>query len=148
MAFGNPYGDIWNQDVAIKWTKEMSKLGVKTIALSDTVGVAKSADIISILNAVIPTFKNIEFGVHLHCSPENWKEKVNAAWESGCRRFDSAIKGFGGCPMAEDVLVGNLSTENLLSYLNEKKVDLTIDQSSFDYSFQLANSVFLDPLAT
>jgi hydroxymethylglutaryl-CoA lyase len=146
MAFGNPYGDVWNQDIAIKWTKEMSKLGIQTIALSDTVGVAKPDDITSILNAVIPSFKSIEFGVHLHCSPENWKLKVNAAWESGCRRFDSAIKGFGGCPMAEDVLVGNLSTENLLSYLKEKNIDLTIDQPSFYHSYQISNSVFLEPL--
>jgi hydroxymethylglutaryl-CoA lyase len=146
MAFGNPYGDVWNQDIAIKWTKEMSKLGIQTIALSDTVGVAKPDDITSILNAVIPSFKSIEFGVHLHCSPENWKSKVNAAWESGCRRFDSAIKGFGGCPMAEDVLVGNLSTENLLSYLKEKNIDLTIDQPSFYHSYQISSSVFLEPL--
>lgn len=120
MGFGNPYGDAWSPEVVSKWVRTLSKMGISIIALSDTVGVAKPKDISSIFTSLIAGYPGIEFGAHLHVEPGNWRSKVEAAYNSGCRRFDAAIKGFGGCPMAEDELVGNLATENLLTFLNEK----------------------------
>lgn len=123
-------------------------MGVETIAMSDTVGVANKEDIKHIFDAVIPAFPSVNFGAHLHCTPGNWKEKLSAAWESGCRRFDSAMKGYGGCPMAKDELVGNLATENLLDFLNEKKVKTEIDRQKFQTALSEAALVFTEPLAT
>ena len=119
MAFGNPYGDLWNEEIAFNWVNTIQQLGVKIVAMSDTVGVASADAIKTIFGHLIPALPNVEFGAHLHCTADNWKTKVDAAFVSGCRRFDAAIKGWGGCPMAEDELVGNLATENLISYLNE-----------------------------
>lgn len=148
MAFGNPYGDEWNEEIAMKWVDKIAGMGIKTIAMSDTVGVAKPDDITTLFNSVIPEFTNVDFVAHLHCTPDNWKTKVAAAWDSGCRRFDSAINGFGGCPMAEDELVGNLATENLLHFLKEKKVGTGINDKSFSEAMMMAASVFSEPLAT
>jgi hydroxymethylglutaryl-CoA lyase len=121
MAFGNPYGDLWNTEVALHWTDRLVKeLGARIIALSDTVGVARPEDITSMFSALIPALPQVEFGAHLHCSPTNWKEKTQAAWAGGCRRFDGAIKGYGGCPMAEDELVGNLQTELFVHHLEDQ----------------------------
>ncbi|MFZ1693855.1 MAG: hydroxymethylglutaryl-CoA lyase, partial [Flavobacteriales bacterium] len=107
MAFGNPYGDPWSADVALHWINLLtSELGVRIIALSDTVGVARPGDISAMFSALVPALPAVEFGAHLHCTPDNWKAKTDAAWNAGCRRFDGAIKGYGGCPMAEDELVG------------------------------------------
>jgi hydroxymethylglutaryl-CoA lyase len=122
MAFGNPYGDLWSEEVALKWVDKIASLGVGIIAMSDTVGVARPADISAIFKHLIPAMPNVEFGAHLHCTLENWESKVDAAFQAGCRRFDSAIKGYGGCPMAEDELVGNLATENLLVYIKKKDI--------------------------
>lgn len=143
MAFGNPYGDIWSEEVALSWVDKIAKLGVGTIAMSDTVGVAKPEDISAIFKHLIPAMPNVEFGAHLHCTFENWESKVEAAYNSGCRRFDSAIKGYGGCPMAEDELVGNLATENLLSYLNKKEISTGIDMDAFATSMLISNEVFI-----
>ena len=148
MAFGNPYGDEWNADIAMKWVDEIAGLGVKTIAMSDTVGVAKSADIRLIFEALIPAFTKVKFGAHLHCTPDNWNEKVTAAWESGCRRFDSSMQGYGGCPMAKDELVGNLASENLFLFLNENKVNTNINANNFENALSKAAAVFAEPLAT
>ncbi|MBK9637986.1 MAG: hydroxymethylglutaryl-CoA lyase [Bacteroidetes bacterium] len=148
MAFGNPYGDAWNEEIAVKWTKQIASLGVKTIAMSDTVGLAQASDVKKIFDAVIPSLPHVKIGAHLHASPENWKSKVTAAWESGCRRFDSALKGYGGCPMAEDVLVGNLASENLYQFLNERNVKSSIDPSQFAHALLMASVIFQEPLAT
>ncbi len=148
MAFGNPYGDDWSADIALSWVEKIASMGVETIAMSDTVGVANKEDIKHIFDAVIPAFPSVNFGAHLHCTPGNWKEKLSAAWESGCRRFDSAMKGYGGCPMAKDELVGNLATENLLDFLNEKKVKTEIDRQKFQTALSEAALVFTEPLAT
>ena len=148
MAFGNPYGDEWNADIALKWVKKITELGVKTIAMSDTVGLARASDIKKIFETVIPAFPSVKFGAHLHASPDNWKEKVGAAWEHGCRRFDSAMKGYGGCPMAEDELVGNLASENFLRFLDEKKVNTSIDATKFGLALAEAGAVFTEPLTT
>jgi hydroxymethylglutaryl-CoA lyase len=110
--------------------------------MSDTVGVASPEAINTIFSHLIPALPNVEFGAHLHCTADNWKQKVDAAYRSGCRRFDAAIKGFGGCPMAEDELVGNLATENLISYLNENKVNTELNQAAFTEAMLFSGTVF------
>ncbi|MBP8034535.1 MAG: hydroxymethylglutaryl-CoA lyase [Bacteroidia bacterium] len=127
MAFGNPYGDIWNSDIVIDWTKKLSNLGVKIIALSDTIGVSNRENISYLFSNIIPEFKNVEIGAHLHSTKEKAQEKIDAAYKSGCQRFDVAIHGFGGCPMAKDDLTGNLATEDLEQYFNINKIDLNLN---------------------
>jgi hydroxymethylglutaryl-CoA lyase len=143
MAFGNPYGDPWNIDIALGWVSELYKAGIKKIALADTVGIAKPEDIGLLTKSVLNEFPGMETGVHLHCHPGNWREKTEAAYSAGCRRFDTAIKGLGGCPMAEDELVGNLATENLLQYLNEKNVTTRIQKKAFETALFTSGTVFL-----
>jgi len=143
MAFGNPYGDPWDAEVALHWTNRLvNELGVRIIALSDTVGVAIPADIKSMFDALIPGLPNIEFGAHLHCSPDNWKVKTQAAWDAGCRRFDGAIKGYGGCPMAEDELVGNLQMELFAQDLEERGIRTGVDLDLLAVSVRTAEAVF------
>ena len=143
MAFGNPYGDPWNAEVALQWTERLVReLGVRIIALSDTVGVARPADITSMFNALVPALPAVEFGAHLHCSPDNWKVKTQAAWDGGCRRFDGAIKGYGGCPMAEDALVGNLQMELFVQHLEELGQRTGLDRAQLDRCVTLAARVF------
>jgi hydroxymethylglutaryl-CoA lyase len=127
MAFGNPYGDKWNSDIVIDWTKKLSDLGVKIIALSDTIGVSNQENISYLFSNIIPEFKNVEIGAHLHSTKEKAQEKIDAAYKSGCQRFDVAIHGFGGCPMAKDDLTGNLATEDLEQYFNINKIDLNLN---------------------
>ncbi len=143
MGFGNPYGDPWNVDIVAEWTQKMVGMGVKIISLSDTVG-SSTPDIIAYLfTHLIPLYPNIEFGAHLHTTQLTWQEKVNAAYNAGCNRFDSAIKGYGGCPMAKDELTGNMPTEKLLQYFQQNKVDLHLDQNAFEMAFDKAGNVFL-----
>jgi hydroxymethylglutaryl-CoA lyase len=143
MAFGNPYGDAWSPEVALHWVDRLVKeLGVGIIALSDTVGVARPEDITSMFRALIPALPTVEFGAHLHCTPENWKVKTQAAWDGGCRRFDGAIKGYGGCPMAEDELVGNLQTELFLHHLDDQGIRTSLDLAQLDRCVVEAASVF------
>ncbi len=142
MAFGNPYGDEWSSNVVVTWTKRLAQLGVKIIALSDTVGVSNPENITYLFSRLIPEFPEVEIGAHLHTTPQTWEEKVNAAYRSGCRRFDSAIKGYGGCPMAADKLTGNMPTENLLSYFKNNNIKTTIDNSAFDEAMRMASLTF------
>jgi len=142
MGFGNPYGEEWNSDIVIGWVNKLSKLGIRTFALSDTVGVSNPENITHLFTHLIPEFPQIEFGAHLHSHPDTWEEKVNAAFKSGCRRFDSAIKGIGGCPMAKDELVGNLATENLVSYFDKMNESLTINPEAFTTSLLKAAATF------
>lgn len=142
MAFGNPYGDAWSSDVVIKWVKTLSSLGVKIIALSDTIGVSNPENISYLFSNIIPEFTSVEIGAHLHTRQDKWEEKVKAAYDNGCRRFDSAMKGFGGCPMAEDVLVGNMPTENLVSYFTDRKIDLGINSTAFNEAMIVAGLTF------
>ena len=142
MAFGNPYGDDWSGDVAISWTKRLAKMGIKIIALSDTIGVSNPENITSLFSKLIPEFPGVEIGAHLHTTPDTWEEKVHAAYTSGCRRFDSAIKGYGGCPMATDKLTGNMPTENVLSYLNKNKITSGIDEQAFAEATRMAGLTF------
>ena len=142
MGFGNPYGDPWDVDIVGNWTEKLSGMGVKILSLSDTVG-SSTPDIISYLfSELIPKYPHIEFGAHLHTTPAAWHEKVNAAYEAGCRRFDGAIQGFGGCPMAKDELTGNMPTEKMLSYFTSKKVDSNLNPMSFESAHNEASKIF------
>ena len=142
MAFGNPYGDEWNSDIVINWTKKLADLGVGIIALSDTIGVSNKENISALFGSVIPEFSNIEIGAHLHTTPDTWVEKVDAAYQNGCRRFDGAIKGFGGCPMAKDDLTGNMATENLIQYFNQNNINTGLSENEFNESLLNAIKVF------
>lgn len=142
MAFGNPYGDEWNSDIVINWTKKLAQMGVKTLALSDTIGVSNPENISYLFSSIIPEFPGIEIGAHLHTTPETWEEKVHAAYTSGCRRFDSAIKGYGGCPMAADKLTGNMPTEKLISYFKKYTIPTGLNDAAFDQAMQLAGTTF------
>jgi len=142
MAFGNPYGDKWSSDIAIYWAHKLRELGVTIIALSDTIGVSNPDNITEIFSAVKKEINDIEIGAHLHTTPDKWEEKVNAAYKSGCRRFDAAIKGFGGCPMATDKLTGNMPTENLLSYFKKNNIPVDIDMKAFNEAMIEAGEVF------
>ncbi|MBL0126143.1 MAG: hydroxymethylglutaryl-CoA lyase [Flavobacteriales bacterium] len=143
MAFGNPYGDPWNAEVALHWVDRLVKeLGVRIIALSDTVGVAAPEDITGMFSALIPVLPEVEFGAHLHCRPDNWRIKTDAAWNAGCRRFDGAIKGYGGCPMAEDDLVGNLQMEWFVEGMEERGVRTGVDREQLKRCVEMAARVF------
>lgn len=141
MGFGNPYGDPWNKDVVIQWVKKLAELGIKIIALSDTIGVSTKENITYLFSSLIPEFPDVEFGAHLHSDSSTWHEKVDAAYKSGCVRFDSALKGIGGCPMANDDLVGNLATENLVGYFGGISA-LNLSSASWNASFVIANEIF------
>ena len=142
MGFGNPYGDPWNVDIVGEWTEKLASMGVKILSLSDTVG-SSTPDIISYLfSNLIPKYPNIEFGAHLHTTPSAWFEKVDAAYNAGCRRFDGAIQGFGGCPMAKDELTGNMPTEKMLSYFTTKKVSSNTNPMSFESAYNEATKIF------
>jgi hydroxymethylglutaryl-CoA lyase len=117
MAFGNPYGEEWNLDIIKKWVQELANIGIQIIALSDTIGSADPHDVYEIFSELIPLYPDIEFGAHFHSVPDEWRSKIDAAYRAGCRRFDGAWKGYGGCPMAKNDLTGNIATENILSYL-------------------------------
>jgi hydroxymethylglutaryl-CoA lyase len=143
MGFGNPYGDPWSPSVAIDWSNKLHRdLGVSVIALSDTIGIANPESIHSLFSDLIPALPNVEFGAHLHTTPDTWEEKVEAAWKAGCRRFDGAIKGYGGCPMAADDLTGNMPTEKLLDFMRKGNIYTGIDTENFNESMNLATSVF------
>jgi hydroxymethylglutaryl-CoA lyase len=142
MAFGNPYGDVWNADIAMKWTKRLADLGIRTIALADTTGVSNPENITYLFSQLIPEFSDVRIGAHLHTTPDTWLEKVEAAWNAGCRRFDHAIKGFGGCPMAADQLTGNMASENVISFLNQHNIETGINTEQFAEAMRKAAVVF------
>ena len=142
MGFGNPYGDPWSVDIVGEWTEKLSAMGVKIISLSDTVGTSNAQNIDYLFSNLIPKYPEIEFGAHLHTTPTTWHEKVDAAYKAGCRRFDGAIQGFGGCPMAKDELTGNMPTEKLISYFAKAKAFDNINTMSFESSYNEALKVF------
>ncbi|MFL0064214.1 hydroxymethylglutaryl-CoA lyase [Tenacibaculum maritimum] len=142
MGFGNPYGDPWNVGIVAEWTEKLSNMGVKIVSLSDTVGSSTSESIHYLFSNLIPKYPQIEFGAHLHTTPLKWHEKVDSAYKAGCRRFDGAIKGYGGCPMAKDELTGNMPTEKLLSYFTAMKAETNIKPMSFESAYNKALEVF------
>ncbi len=141
MGFGNPYGDEWNNEIVLKWAEKLINEGVKYISLADTIGIAAPEQIASLYTLLTSHFPATIFGVHLHSTPDTWHEKIEAAYQSGCKRFDTALKGYGGCPMAKDELTGNIATENLIAYLQEQNVSLGLNlgklQEAMDYSGQI-----------
>src|SRR5688572_10370464 len=143
MGFGNPYGEAWSTETVGEFVQKLDDLGVKIISLSDTIGVSNPENIAYLFSGLIPAFPRIEFGAHLHTNPNTWREKVEAAYENGCRRFDGAMKGFGGCPMAKDELVGNMATENMVQYFRNIGVDLKLNEAAFAEAYAEAGSVFL-----
>ncbi|ESU18485.1 mvaB protein [Flavobacterium cauense R2A-7] len=142
MGFGNPYGDPWNVDIVGEWTEKLANMGVKILSLSDTVGSSTPEVIDYLFSNLIPKYPNVEFGAHLHTTPEKWFEKVDAAYKAGCRRFDGAIQGFGGCPMAKDDLTGNMPTEKMLSYFTTVKADSNLSPMSFESAYNEALKIF------
>ena len=141
MGFGNPYGDPWDVDIVGEWTERLSKMGVKILSLSDTIGSSNPESIDYLFSNLIPNYPEIEFGAHLHTTPTSWFEKVDAAYKAGCIRFDGAIQGFGGCPMAKDELTGNMPTEKLLSYFTSNKNN-NLNAMSFESSYNEATKIF------
>lgn len=141
MGFGNPYGDPWDVDIVGEWTEKLASMGVKILSLSDTVGTSTPETIDYLFSNLISKYPQIEFGAHLHTTAQTWFEKVDAAYKAGCTRFDGAIQGFGGCPMAKDELIGNMPTEKLLSYFTTKKRN-NLNALSFESAFNEASKIF------
>lgn len=142
MGFGNPYGDPWNVEIVGEWTEKLAKMGVKILSLSDTIGSSTPEVIDYLFSNLIPKYPEIEFGAHLHTTPDKWHEKVDAAFKAGCTRFDGAIQGFGGCPMAKDDLTGNMPTEKLLSYFTAQKAEINLSAMSFESAYNEASKLF------
>jgi hydroxymethylglutaryl-CoA lyase len=136
MAFGNPYGDDWHPDIAIHWSNELSKRGIKILALADTIGCSTPENISHLFRALIPELKDVEFGAHLHSTKEKAQEKITAAYLSGCRRFDSAIHGFGGCPMATDALTGNIATEDIELFADNHSINLGLHKEELKFAYK------------
>jgi hydroxymethylglutaryl-CoA lyase len=143
MAFGNPYNDEYNAQILLHWADEMVKRNIKIISLADTVGVASPEQISFACNTLIPKYKNVEFGVHLHSSIKNRKEKLEAALHAGCLRFDGALKGIGGCPMAQDELVGNMDTVFMMNYFKQQNLLNDINEDALQDSLQIASEIFV-----
>lgn len=142
MGFGNPYGDPWNTEIVGEWTEKLSAMGVTILSLSDTIGSSTPEMISYLFSNLIPAYPEIEFGAHLHTTPDTWFEKIDSAYHAGCRRFDGAIQGFGGCPMATNHLTGNMPTEKLLSYFTAQKANTNLSPMSFESAYNEASKVF------
>jgi len=143
MGFGNPYGDKWSNEIVLEWAEKLINEGVQYISLADTIGIAEPEQISSLYTSLSTQFPAITFGVHLHSTPTTWKEKIEAAFNSGCTRFDSALKGYGGCPMAKDELTGNIATENVVSYLQSQNIDLGLNMDKLREAMDYSGRVFL-----
>ena len=144
MGFGNPYGDPYSPEIVMKWVEKMISMSIRVISLADTIGVADPQIISMLFSHLIPAYPQIEFAAHLHTTPDTWKEKIDAAYTHGCRRFDGALKGYGGCPMAKDELTGNMATENLLSFFQEKKIELELNEAALGRSMKIADEIFMN----
>lgn len=144
MGFGNPYGDPWNAETVVRWVDKLADMGIRILQLSDTIGVSNPASIAYLFSNLIPYYeqRGLEIGAHLHTEPRNWEEKIEAAWRSGCSRFDGAIKGFGGCPMAKDDLTGNMPTENMVHFFKNRNVETGVVEGVFEKAMAMALEVF------
>ena len=142
MGFGNPYGDEWNAQIVQQWTENMVNEGITNIALSDTIGIATPQQITELYPQISQQFPQAQIGVHLHSTPDTWQEKIAAAYKSGCRKFDAALKGYGGCPMAKDELTGNIATENLIAYLQSQNEPLGFNLDSLNEAMDYSGKVF------
>ena len=142
MGFGNPYGDEWNAQIVQQWTENMVNEGITNIALSDTIGIATPQQITELYPQISLQFPKAQIGVHLHSTPDTWQEKIAAAYKSGCRKFDAALKGYGGCPMAKDELTGNIATENLITYLQSQNEPLWFNLDKLVEAMDYSGKVF------
>ncbi len=142
MAFGNPYNDLFSPDILLYWVTQIGNLGIQIISLADTVGVATPEQVFTITDSIVSQFQEHEIGVHLHSSPLIWREKIDGAFNAGSRRFDGALKGIGGCPMANDELVGNMDTESMIKYFSEKNVLPPLNTSALNESLKIAAEIF------
>lgn len=142
MGFGNPYGDLYDASILLEWADRMVQEEIKIISLADTVGLASPEQISLALSTLIPQYPAVSFGVHLHSSAQNWKDKLKAAHNSGCKRFDGALKGIGGCPMAQDELVGNMDTEKMIEYFQEKGLLPDLNAKALMESSMMAGKIF------
>lgn len=142
MGFGNPYGDMWSVEICQQWVDRLADMDIKIMALSDTIGIATPDSISYLFKHLIPPYPDVEFGAHLHTLPHNWLPKIEAAYQSGCKRFDAAIKGYGGCPMAKDDLTGNMATENVISYFDTNKVPTHLSMDAFRKAMEESSAVF------
>ena len=143
MGFGNPYGDMYSEEIVFSWVNKIVERGIKTISLADTVGLATPEQVYSMTKYLIKQLPGVEIGAHLHSKPDNWKEKLDAAVNAGCKRFDGALNGFGGCPMANDDLVGNMRTEWMIDYFKRKELSNDFNADALAKSLQLASEIFI-----
>ncbi|MEO7308134.1 MAG: hydroxymethylglutaryl-CoA lyase [Ferruginibacter sp.] len=143
MGFGNPYGDVYNEDIVFDWVNKLVSMDIQIISLADTVGLATKEQVYQVTKYLVASLPGTEIGVHLHSTPTNWKEKVDAALEAGCKRFDGALKGIGGCPMADDELVGNMDTELMIPYFEELNVLNNLNKDALTVCSKLADNIFI-----
>jgi hydroxymethylglutaryl-CoA lyase len=143
MGFGNPYGDLWSEEIVFEWVNKMVEMDIGIVSLADTVGVASPGQVYDMISYLIESLPGTRIGVHLHSTPENWREKLEAAVKAGCKRFDGALKGIGGCPMANDELVGNMNSELMISYFDEKGFSLNLDKAALKESLRIAGEIFV-----
>ncbi|MBL0270986.1 MAG: hydroxymethylglutaryl-CoA lyase [Chitinophagaceae bacterium] len=143
MGFGNPYGDPWDEEIVFEWANQLVAMDIGILSLADTVGMATPEQVYDMTSYLVESLPGTEIGVHLHSTVENWQEKLDAAVKAGCKRFDGALKGIGGCPMADDELVGNMNTEWLIDYFGEKGIRTGIDQEALKMSLAIAGEIFV-----
>ena len=143
MGFGNPYGDVYNEAIVFDWVNKLVEMDIKIISLADTVGLATKEQVYQVTKYLVDSLPDTEIGVHLHSTPANWKEKVDAALLAGCKRFDGALKGIGGCPMADNELVGNMDTELMIPYFEEKNLLTNLNKTALDNCSRLAAEIFI-----
>ena len=143
MGFGNPYGDPYDEEIVFEWVNRLVGMDIGIISLADTVGLATAEQVFDMTSYLVESLPGIETGVHLHSTPVNWKEKMEAAVKAGCKRFDGALKGIGGCPMADDELVGNMNTELMIPYLEEKGLLSELDENALRESLRIAGEIFV-----
>jgi hydroxymethylglutaryl-CoA lyase len=143
MGFGNPYGDLYNEEIVFNWIEKLIELDISIISLADTVGVATPEQVYDMTSYLVEALPGTEIGVHLHSTPANWNEKLEAAVKAGCKRFDGALKGIGGCPMADDELVGNMNSEWMIEYFKEKKLVTGLNEDALKESLRLAGEIFV-----
>jgi hydroxymethylglutaryl-CoA lyase len=142
MGFGNPYGDRYSEEIVFEWVNKLVAMDIGIISLADTVGVATPEQVYDMTEYLVDSLPSIEIGVHLHSTPDNWKEKLEAAVKAGCKRFDGALKGIGGCPMADDELVGNMNSERMINYFEENNLLQGLNKEALQESLRIAGEIF------
>jgi hydroxymethylglutaryl-CoA lyase len=142
MGFGNPYGDVYDEEIVFEWVNKLVAMDIGIISLADTVGIATPAQVYDVTSYLVESLPGTEIGVHLHSTPQNWKKKLEAAVKAGCKRFDGALKGIGGCPMADDELVGNMNSEWMIPYFEEKGLLNNLDKEALAESLRIAGEIF------